>query len=80
MLNLLPFIRSHPLAVAVSGAASGFAAWVITHSTTIILLFQMIGGFFGCLLTLISFIFVLPRFIRFCRRTRRLGFIKADKE
>jgi hypothetical protein len=73
-------LQNNPAVVAATGAAGGLAAWIATHAETFVLLFQLVGGFFGCLLAVISFVFVLPRLIRFCRRAWRHGFEKADKE
>jgi len=80
---MTPFLQladKHPISVAVTGAAGGMGAWFITHAENVILVLQLVGGFFGCLLTIVSFVFVLPKLVRFIGRAWRLGFTRADKE
>ncbi len=77
---MFQFAHIHPLVVSATGALGGLGAWLITHAGTVVLVFQLIGGFFGCVLTIISFVFVMPRFLRFLARAWRQGFLRADKE
>jgi hypothetical protein len=78
--KLLAYVQNHPALVAATGAGGGLGAWIVTHADTLVLLFQLVGGFFGCLLAVVSFLFVLPKLIRFCRRGWRDGFVKADQD
>jgi hypothetical protein len=73
-------VKLNPLFVAVSGSFGGFTAWLISHGQTISLLFQVVGGFFGCLLAIVSFIFVLPKLVRFVKGIFKRGFEQADRE
>ena len=70
---------SSSLAAAL-GSAGGLGAWLLTHGETVLLVIQIVGGLFGCLLAIVSFLFVLPRFIRFVRRAWRVGLSRADRE
>lgn len=72
--------RSHPLSVATVGAASGLVAWFITWADYLIKGFQLIGGFCGCLLSVVAVIFMIPRLARFYLRWRKKGFLVADRE
>lgn len=69
-----------PLLVAASGAAGGLGAWFVTWSDHFIRIFQLVGGLFGCLLAVVSFILALPRVLRFVRAWRARGLLSADKE
>lgn len=72
--------QQYPVATATAGSAGGFGAWLAAHGAKFITFFQLVGGLFGCLLAIVSFLFVLPRLLRFLRRSWRRGFIHADEE
>ncbi len=74
------FTRRSPLVVAATGSASGLFTWLITWAEGLTKLFQFIGGFFGCLLAVVSLILILPRFVRFISRWRKAGLAEADRE
>ncbi|EIQ01628.1 hypothetical protein OpiT1DRAFT_00200 [Opitutaceae bacterium TAV1] len=80
MLTLFQTARQHPLAVSIVGASGGAFSWIITWGEELALIFRLVGGFFGALLAIASFLFVLPRLLRFLRGWRRNGISKADTE
>lgn len=77
---MLQVADRYPGSVAAVGAMSGIGTWFLTHAETLLLVFQLVGGFFGCLLTIVSFVLVLPKVARFAIRAVRQGFTRADKE
>lgn len=80
MRAALDYCAAKPALVAATGSAGGFVAWFAAHAQHLILLFQLVGGFFGCLLAVVSFLFVTPRCVRFLKAWRRRGFSRADVE
>ena len=79
-LFILSTVRNHPIATAATGAVGGIGAWVLTWGEVLSSTFRVVGGFFGCLLAVVSFLFVLPRLLRFCSRWARKGLVNADRD
>lgn len=80
MRGLAETLAAKPVLLTATGSAGGFFAWLIAHGEHIVLLFQIVGGFFGCLLAIASALFAGPRFLRFVSAWRRRGFRRADVE
>ncbi|WP_438482732.1 hypothetical protein [Oleiharenicola lentus] len=77
-LYLVAQAKSHPLVIAATGASSGLFTWLVTWGEHLTLLFRVVGGFFGCALTVLCFILALPRAVRFYQRWRTKGLAGAD--
>lgn len=73
-------VRRHPFITSVVGAGGGAFSWIINYGEEIALVFRLIGGLFGALLAIVSFLFVLPRLLRFLRRWKVKGIVNADTE
>lgn len=77
---MLARVTEKPVLVSTAGATGGLGAWFVTHSDHFIRFFQLVGGFFGCLLAVVSFLFALPKCIRFVRAWRARGLAAADRD
>ena len=73
-------VQAKPAVIAAGGGATGLFTWLVDWAHVFSELFQLVAGFFGCLLALGSFLLVLPKLIRFFRAWQARGLDHADQE